>query len=362
MKKQTWQCILAGFIMLLIFVLVDISVRSFLFQNENTSNNISSGRLLLRLDRFNEPSDLVLFNADGSKMVNLRSYFGSPAWSRDGHLVAVECRNQADSHPYLCILDMDYLEAHFDDLPSNKPITKEIARLPLPGDCDIVDKENTREYSGVLSVSWSPNNDEMAIVCRKMATVDSINSIKSVVCIISFDKDAKCWNSDLSKQARRVSWSPDKDLLAVSGVEGYDSKIYLVDPDGVNPEFLTNGWSAEWSPLGDELAFIAVKGKSAIDTAIRGLAIVEVASKQQRWVYVPDLSTDWSVDLYCENSAASCRLTWSPDGRYIAFLGVLRHPFNIPQLYKVEVKSGEISLIVHVSIFHSFVDEPAWGP
>lgn len=358
MTKQTLQYILAGVSILFIIVLTDVVARLFLFQNENTL----TGRLLLRLDRFNESSDLVLFDADGRNMRNLPSFFGSPAWSRDGHFVATGCKEPTDNRPYLCILDMDYVKAHLGEISGQKPITETVAKLPLPADCAVVDEENTREYSGILSVSWSPNNDEIAIVCRKMATVDSINSVKSVVCIISFNKDARCWNSDLSKEVYRVSWAPNKDLLAVSGDDDYDSKIYLIDPDGSNPQFLTNGWSAEWSPLGDKLAFIAIEGESAINTPIRGLSIVDLEGKQQRWLYVPDLSTHFPVELYCEGRAASCRLTWSPDGRYIGFLGVRPPPFNKYKLYKVDVKSGEVSVIVDVNIFHSFVDEPAWGP
>ena len=208
MTKQTWQSIRAGILMVFIIVLADIVVRSFLFQNENTL----TGRLILRLDRYNDSSNLVVFDADGRNMKNLPSFFGSPAWSRDGHFVAAGCKKPNDYRPYLCILDMDYVKAHLGEISGQKPITETVAKIPLPADCDVVNEENTIQVSGILSVSWSPKSDEVAIVCRKMERSATVNPAKSLVCIISLDGDITCWDSDFSQDVYRVSWSPSKNL------------------------------------------------------------------------------------------------------------------------------------------------------
>lgn len=102
----------------------------------------------------------------------------------------------------------------------------------------------------------------------------------------------------------RPRWSPDGTLIAFSPAEG---DIYVVRPDGTGRRRITSadepdrpgGTSGpEWSPDGTKLAII--KGGQ--------LRVVDVATR--RWRLLADASYIWYP-------------TWSPDGKWIAFVAVI---------------------------------------
>jgi len=134
------------------------------------------------------------------------------------------------------------------------------------------------------------------------------------------------------KNAWSPSWSPDSKQLVVVRETCYQdpcsaddfatSNLFLVDADGGNPQqltFLADGADTpEWSPDGKWIAFI---GAGGIDL-VQPEEIVEPERSRSRWLLGVD---DTAYEL-----------AWSPDGAWIAFVGDngiyrARPPFGDPE-------------------------------
>jgi Tol biopolymer transport system component len=228
----------------------------------------------------------------------------------------------------------------------------------LPPDCVMSGGNDGDESSRIHSISWSGENDAIAFVCsRGPETADLVNS----VCILSTDGDLNCWDQAKAENIYRVSWSPVEDLIAISGVDNYDSEISVASPDGSKIQRLARGWSAEWSPDGKQIAFISPSEKDADGNYDRGIRLMDSDGSNPAWVYDP-AANDEPVILLCWVRTANCRLTWSPDGRYLAFLAMNQPPYNTYNLYRLDLRSGEIIALVDPMVFNAFLQEPAWGP
>lgn len=102
-------------------------------------------------------------------------------------------------------------------------------------------------------------------------------------------------------------WSPDGTLLAVTvGIRGQDTAIFVIDPSGASPTRIVGGSDRfhaghlSWSPDGRALAF---SGGPGDHTAI---GVYDVASGDITWAWRGELDAHGPV--------------WSPDGGALAFL------------------------------------------
>jgi Tol biopolymer transport system component len=137
--------------------------------------------------------------------------------------------------------------------------------------------------------------------------------------------------------ARAMSWSPDGDRLAL---QMPDYRIYLMDVEALEMEYLTQGSDPVWSPDGERLAFSGLVPLYAI---------------------APD-GTDIQVlfkdDAICVSSHG---LTWSPDGRYIAFMDGCGE--NDPlELYVFDMESGRVHRLLKRELGDLLLLDPAWAP
>jgi Tol biopolymer transport system component len=299
----------------------------------------------------------MVMDGNGDALQWVGNFSGSPAWSPDGRLVAVGCPH--DGHtPDLCIVDISTLPDQRDFPAGNRVSTPSIVnRIQLPEQCEDIQRQQSFPLSGILSTSWSHDATRIAVVCG-----NEVQGFPKLVCILALDGNRDCWDDSNSSNIYRAIWSPTENLLAISGPEDPTSKIYLVNPDGADPTYLADGWSPEWSPDSDQLAFITAEHVEANKYRI-GIAAIDTDGTHQHWLFQPDASEGINGAIYfmCAGIGGTCRLTWSPDGRYIAFVSSAVDMYSY-HLYRLDTRTGKITILLDRMIFRWLIGEPDWGP
>jgi TolB protein len=135
------------------------------------------------------------------------------------------------------------------------------------------------------------------------------------------------------------AWSPDGSRIAFQRTEGFQTRIWVVDPDGDDATQLTagRGYMPAWSPDGRRIAYVGVADGEA------GLFVMNADGSNPRRL------TTGEQDLVP---------AWSPDGRRIAFAGWREtHDWR---LYVMDSDGGD-----PVSILPSGTGDvayPTWSP
>ena len=302
-----------------------------------------------------------------NNLIRYIGYFaGSPAISPDGNSLAVGMISKTNNDQRIVneiyILDLDlvvdgllqYPEIEYSPT-SSKVLIKE---LTLPDQClqyQYDFNEFSSRYEGILSLSWSPGADRLAVVCGDPDSTE--------VCILSLKGDTQCWDEAAAEDVYRVAWSPtEEDTLVISGkLPGY-SYIYLVEPDGSNKRFLTKGWNPEWSPDGKRIAYLERDPKS--NHQVEGIAVINPDGSGHDFLYQNNPNEPGSYIQLDINSgdeqAEANRIAWSPNGRYLAFTGTEYNQAS--RLYRLDIETGEIIKMTDPFIFDFWVTEVDWGP
>ena len=326
-----------------------------------SSTELSNSGSILVFRRFSDPQQgifevLAFVDGDPDQQISLGYYRGVPAISRDGNYLAVGCLDDSNK---LCIVDIRKIKNKTSDLASssNLPVVKTVdlpdpctEMLSLQGNDDLGWPSST----GVDSTSWSYDDTKLAVVCKRI-----FNGKEGKTCILPLDESEKsfCWELPTSTiNVTRAEWSPVEDQLVISSWMGYGVKIYLIDPSGQNPRYLTEGWGASWSPDGKQIAFIQWAGdyftienekifiKPEVKATYTGLATINIDGSDLCWLYKDPGSSSGDpsrISLSCDDSWADCNTTWSPDGKYIAFNGVIDGAYNY-NIFKISLDTGEI--------------------
>jgi Tol biopolymer transport system component len=359
MKKTKFQGFnKSGFITILGMLLIAVFLSVFTLINTNRW-----GRILFTISSWTDErwiQNLYMMDGDGNRIQLISSVIdGPPSWSIDGKLIAIASFNKVNIIDSEKVINYREYPLPFDkNLMIINESTMYMDSLPLPDECLINGYE---AYDRILSVSWSRDSKKLAIVCGNMSS--------SVVCILSLTDKTTCWSNDILKfPIQSVTWSPITDTLAVSGGKWREPSIYLVNPDGTNPTYITDGWGPEYSPNGRKLVYFKWDATDTSDINISenpneskqsGISIMNLDGTEEKWVYKP-LSSANNVGeiIYSVRPENLSKLTWSPTGRYIAFSALTGSGYD-EQIYRLDLWTGKIVFLTyHVTNYNS---NPDWG-
>jgi Tol biopolymer transport system component len=245
--------------------------------------------------------------ADGGNPKNLTPQvilgrLRSPVWSPDGQQIAFGCEYYDE--PNLCVMPRSGLYGGYGESQPTPSLlieperASEIGEIGLPTSCP-------------SWVAWSSDG-------RRLVFSYYAAEKPERVCIVSLDKDLHCWSISAVTDERAdpilggisgMDWSPVEDRLAIS----YNAKIYLTDLDGQNSVLLAEGRQPRWSSNGRRLLFYSLQGGS-IWIIDRDGQNAEPVYRFPGFTAISDITQTPPMN---GNSIAA----WSPDGKYIAFLG-----------------------------------------
>lgn len=327
----------------------------------------AKGNLLVfrRIANPNDGSFEMLLSSDDvdiSQFLSLGYYRGVPALSRNGDYLAVGCLDYYDK---ICILDIQNIEEKIGT--AEQYIPPIIRILEPPKSCRALLSD-----AGVESLSWSYDDEKLAVVCSR-----DFHSESRETCIVpvSNSEQSTCWDLPIPYFISRVEWSPVNDQLVISSTGGYGSKIYVIDQYGREPVFLTEGWGASWSPDGKKIAFMQWQdeyytwenGRVILDPKIKvtyaGLATVNSDGTDLRWIYRnpgTESIDKLRISFGCSGMAAVCNTTWSPDGKYIAFSGNSGGMYSF-YVFTINLETGEIEYVTSPNQELRFNSAPDWA-
>jgi len=136
---------------------------------------------------------------------------------------------------------------------------------------------------------------------------------------------------DISGHSYDPKWSPDGEKIAFTN----SGRIMLMDPNGENKTFITQGYRCSWSPDGEELAYS--HGENS-------LKVITLNTHQTETIFegFPTLSP-----------------TWSPDGEEIAFAVREDDEEIIWNIYKINRDKTDLRKLTDLDTYDNF---PAWSP
>lgn len=257
-----------------------------------------TGRLAFVSDRDGDP-EIYAVDADGSGLERLTRNAGlddAPAWSPDGRQLAFVSDRDGTPNIYTMAADGSSVIRR----------TAGVSTITI--------------YGGAHDPAWSPDGSAIAFSTPHdgSATIATLDNTHDTVTFLF----------DYPGYEGQPAWSPDgRQLAFVSDYEAYDFvlNIYTMNADGTAPRLLTQGFAAwpnlawylhpAWSPDGRMIAFVY----GSLINAHQEFPDVRfrVAIMSAEGLILKDLA--WAGDIPWKEVLDPGSLSWSPDGRGIAY-------------------------------------------
>jgi len=273
-----------------------------------------------------------------SKHLLMKNVSGSPAWSVDGVKISVGC----EDNKYICILDA----------PAS--LDKCLNSGSVYGDCVpvITDKyalPSREDNTLIFNISWS--FDDTKIIVE------------------SGDFSGNAVNVDILTLANNGDWQPliIGDKLVHPEMSPVENKVifdglYILPLSSGPIQAKYYGFNGVWSHDGTKIAFLRTKIGDD-DKELIGIAEWSfLETPHWRWLYEPHAIDKyyWPPQNLIIGSNKYRILSWSLDGRYLAFVAE-RTMFD-SQIFRLDTITGEV--IALTTKFEENVGyyAPAWGP
>ena len=273
-----------------------------------TPDETMPGKIAFASDRDGNV-EIYTMNADGSSLVQLTESEANDypfSWSPDGRKLAFISDPSGNFDIYVMALNGSN---------STEQLTKDSANDTRP--------------------LWSPDGQKIAFHSPR----DGDNEI------FLMDADGghlvQLTNNDVNEYVS--SWSPDGQKIAfvlrLDSTFDRDDEIYLMDVNGKNTTRLTDNdthdSSPVWSPDGQTIAFISTGGTSWVRIGAN-----TYQSHANTNIYL--MNADGSdVRQLTYDNISDGRLSWSPDGRYIAFQYGSKNPNLKSEIHVISVNGGK---------------------
>lgn len=303
------------------------------------SQNNATGYILF----LSSSNDLHIMDGNGCKSkIVMRRVSGSPDWSVDGKYIAVGC----EENKFICILDATRtLESCFSSSDQDKCTPSVIKKINLPYDA---------EQPKILNTSWSFDGEKILVGIASLGVGN--------IYLLDIN-DSGTWKLVIKKTNRFGDMSPVKDEIIFDGIE----KMPL-DLNNGYIESYHIGESPQWSPDGKSIVFI-FKIKQHNNYSFEPYGIMQwTFDAKPPWKLLYDPSRINSEGRATHNIMINHQawrvLSWSPDSRYIAFVGDYRYKDDA-QIFRLNTETGEVVVLttkISQEQNQTKFFAPAWGP
>lgn len=267
----------------------------------------------------------------------MRGASGSPDWSADGKRIFVGCQD----NQYICVLDAPATLASCLNTPSENECTPVIVeQYSLP-------EERIQKNIGTLS--WSANGDKLLVPIE--------DGTGGYTYLLHLGGEGK-WQLIGEDALEACDLSPVNNELICGGISRVSlSDIYVV---GYHV-----GRRPEWSPDGKKFVFYFQQLEDKDNPKeSQTIMVWTIDAENIPWKVIhepaPFDKNNWSRRSVVFNSSSYRRFSWSPDERYIVFVGNYRNERD-SEIFRLDMQTGEI-VVLTTKLGDGHYEAPAWGP